>query len=248
MSRVETLRRVVEDGEGTAGRALALTIQGLILLSLAAFAVETLPDLDPATRRVLAAFEIFTIGLFTLEYLARLALARRPLGFAFSFYGLLDLAAILPFYLLAGADTLAFRAFRLLRLLKLLRYRRNMGHFLRAFQLVRGDLVVFGLASGVVLYVAAVGIYLFEHPAQPETFRSVFDSLWWAVATLTTVGYGDIYPVTIGGRIFTMLILIIGLGIVAVPSGIVATALTKVREEEEAGRSMDPDELNRREP
>ena len=79
------------------------------------------------------------------------------------------------------------------------------------------------------MYLAAVGIYHFEHDAQPGTFQSVFHSLWWAVATLTTVGYGDVYPITVGGRIFTFFILLIGLGVVSVPAGLVASALSKAR-------------------
>ena len=84
------------------------------------------------------------------------------------------------------------------------------------------------------LYLAAIGIYHFEHEVQPERYASVFDSLWWAVATLTTVGYGDIYPVTPGGRLFTFFVLMLGLGFVAVPSGLIASALSRVRAEEAA--------------
>ena len=80
------------------------------------------------------------------------------------------------------------------------------------------------------------GIYFFENPAQPEVFRSIFDSLWWAVESLTTVGYGDIYPITIGGRIFTFFVLIIGLGIIAVSTGLFSSALSKAREEEGKGK------------
>lgn len=83
-----------------------------------------------------------------------------------------------------------------------------------------------------MIFLAAAGIYHFEHAAQPEHFASVFHSLWWAVATLTTVGYGDAYPITVGGRIFTFFILMIGLGIVAIPSGLFASALTKAIEDE----------------
>ena len=79
-----------------------------------------------------------------------------------------------------------------------------------------------------MFYIAAVGIYQFEHEVQPEAFGSIFDSMWWAVATLTTVGYGDVYPITIGGKIFTTLILIIGLGVVGVPAGIIAAAFTEL--------------------
>ncbi|MDX1472241.1 MAG: potassium channel family protein, partial [Flavobacteriaceae bacterium] len=77
-----------------------------------------------------------------------------------------------------------------------------------------------------LIYFAAVGIYYFEHEVQPDKFSSIFDSLWWAIITLTTVGYGDVYPITIGGKVFTFFILMIGLGIVAVPTGIISSALT----------------------
>ena len=85
----------------------------------------------------------------------------------------------------------------------------------------------------ILLYVAAVGIYYFENEVQPEAFASVFHSLWWSVITLTTVGYGDVYPVTIGGRVFTFVVLLIGLGIIAVPPGIVASALSEARKAED---------------
>jgi len=81
-----------------------------------------------------------------------------------------------------------------------------------------------------------VGIYYFENPEQPQVFKSVFHSLWWAVATLTTVGYGDMYPVTTGGRLFTFVVLMIGLGVVAVPAGLVASALSQARREEHVPR------------
>jgi len=93
--------------------------------------------------------------------------------------------------------------------------------------------VLFLFSAMIILYLAGVGIYHFEYPAQPDAFSSVFHSLWWAVATLTTVGYGDIYPITTGGKIFTFFILIVGLGIVSIPAGLVASALSKAREMEE---------------
>ena len=93
--------------------------------------------------------------------------------------------------------------------------------------------MLFLCVAVLVLYFAAVGIYYFENETQPETFASVFHNLWWAVATLTTVGYGDVYPVTVGGKIFTFFVLLIGLGIVSVPAGLVASALSKAREMEE---------------
>ena len=97
---------------------------------------------------------------------------------------------------------------------------------------MKEEIVLFLALTAVILYVAAVGIYYFENEAQPEAFKSVFHSLWWAIATLTTVGYGDVYPITVGGRIFTVFVVLIGLGIVAVPAGLVASALSKAREVE----------------
>ena len=100
--------------------------------------------------------------------------------------------------------------------------------------LCQEELALFGVVSLILLYLSAVGIYYFENPVQPKHFASVFHGLWWALCTLTTVGYGDVYPVTLGGRMFTFAILVVGLGVVAVPSGLVASALTRAREEEDA--------------
>jgi len=97
-----------------------------------------------------------------------------------------------------------------------------------AFKSIKAELLIFFIASLFLLYVSAVGIYYFERNAQPEVFSSIFHSLWWAVATLITVGYGDIYPITIGGKVFTFIMLMIGLGIIAVPTALIAFALTKV--------------------
>jgi voltage-gated potassium channel len=108
-----------------------------------------------------------------------------------------------------------------------------MRRFLRAFVIAREEVILFGIVALMLLYLSAVGIYYFENEAQPENFASVFHSLWWSVATLTTVGYGDIYPVTVGGRIFTFVVLMIGLGVVAVPAGVFASALSRVDQKEE---------------
>jgi len=156
-----------------------------------------------------------------------------------SFFGLIDLAAILPFYITTGLDLRSLRAVRLLRLfrvLKLARYSKAVQRLHRAFRIAREQIVLFFVVACLLLYFAAVGIYYFENPAQPEVFKSVFHSLWWAVATLTTVGYGDMYPITAGGRVFTFIVLMVGLGVVAVPAGLLASALSQARQEE-AGMS-----------
>ncbi|MCK7575160.1 MAG: ion transporter [Chromatiales bacterium] len=227
-----SLKQIIEDSDTRAGRAFDLSIQALIVLSLAAFSVGTLPGLPEIIETALEVFEICCILIFTVEYLARIAVADKKLSFVFSFFGLIDLLAILPFYLMTGLDLRAVRAFRLLRLvrvLKLARYSAAARRFHKAFLLAREELILFVLVASIMLYLTAVGIYYFEHEAQPEAFQSVFHSLWWAVATLTTVGYGDVYPITAGGRIFTAFVLFVGLGIVAIPAGMVATALSRAR-------------------
>lgn len=207
--------------------------QALIVLSLISFAIETLPDLSSPTRDALHRFEIFTVLVFTAEFFLRLAFGRPRMSYAFSFYGVVDLLAILPFYITTGLDLRSLRIFRLLRLfrlLKLVRYSAAVQRYTRAFRIAREELIFFALVSMILLYLSAVGIYFFEHQAQPETFGSVFHCLWWAVVTLCAVGYGDVIPITVGGRIFTFFVLIIGLGFVAVPSGLFAAALSKARE------------------
>ena len=230
-----TIRQIVEESDTWAGRAFDLTIQGLIVFSLITFSLETLPGLTEQQRQWLHWAEVATVAVFSAEYLLRAWVARPTRAYVLSFWGLVDLLAILPFYLSLGIDLRSLRTLRLLRLfriLKLARYNAALRRFHRALVIAREELVLFLGASSVLLYLAAVGIYYFEHEAQPEAFASVFHALWWAVATLTTVGYGDVYPVTAGGKVFTSVILFIGLGIVAVPAGIVASALSKAREEE----------------
>lgn len=232
MNWKKKLRITVEEADTPQGKWFDLIIQFLIILSLISFSLETLPNLNPGFRTFLRIFEIVTVVVFTLEYLLRIFVAKQKLKFIFSFYGIIDLLAILPFYLTFYIDLRSIRIlrlFRLFRIFKIMRYSRAIRHFMRAFVSIREELVLFLILSGFLLFLSAVGIYYLENPAQPEVFQSVFHSMWWAVATLTTVGYGDIYPITTGGKIFTSVMLFIGLGIIAVPTGLIASALTKIR-------------------
>lgn len=231
-----SIRESVNHPDTIYGRALDLTVLILILYSMVTLSIETLPDLDPRTTSFLEYSEIVVTLLFTVEYLLRIYASEKRLGYIFSFYGIIDLIAIAPFYLALGMDARDIRAFRLLRifrLLKLSRYNDAILRFEKAVTLAKEEIVIFSFAVIILLYLSAVGIFYFEHEAQPANFRSIFHSMWWAVATLTTVGYGDIFPITVGGKIFTFLILMLGLGIVAVPAGLLASALTKIRKEQE---------------
>lgn len=232
-------KQIIENNDTPQGRIFDLFIQFLILVSLVSFSVETLPNLSGQTIRILKYIEVFTVSIFTLEYLSRIVVADRKFKFVFSFYGIIDFLAILPFYLPTGIDLRVIRILRLLRLFrafKLLRYSLAIKRFHRALLIAKEELVLFTIVAVMVLYFASVGIYFFENSAQPEAFSSVFQSLWWALCTLTTVGYGDVYPVTAGGKIFTFFVLMVGLGVVAVPTGLVASALSSAREYEEENK------------
>ncbi|MFP4847171.1 ion transporter [Winogradskyella sp. PE311] len=227
------LKNLVEANKSKQSRRFALFIQFLIILSVITFSIETLPDLKPQTRVVLNSIEAFCVLIFTFEYLARIYVADNKLRFIFSFFGIIDFLAILPFYLTFGIDLRSLRLlrmFRLFRLFKLVRYNKAMKHFASAMMVAKEQIILFMIITLMLIYFAAVGIYYFENEAQPEYFSSIFDSLWWSIVTLTTVGYGDVYPITVGGRIFTFFILLIGLGIVAIPTGIISSSLTKAIE------------------
>ena len=230
-----SLRTLIEDPTTSEGRTFALAIQALIILSLLAFSIETLPGLPPGFIRVLDGSEMLIVAVFTLEYSLRVYISRPRIRFILSFYGIVDLLAILPFFLSVGFDLRSIRIvrlFRLFRIFKLVRYSEALSRLHYALRMAREELVLFFCMTGALLYISAVGIYYFEHTAQPQVFASIFHSLWWAVVTLTTVGYGDAYPVTVGGRLFTFFILMIGLGIIAIPTGILAAALSQARQQE----------------
>lgn len=230
------LKAIIEETNTTAGRIFDLFIQALIVASIITFSIETLPDLEDKTKDFLFYVETFIVVIFTIEYLLRIYIADKKSDYIFSFYGIVDFIAIAPFYISLGMDLRSVRILRMLRLFrlfKLVRYNKAMTRFYRAFYFAKEEIVLFGVVTLMLLYISAVGIYYFENESQPEQFKSIFHSFWWAVTTLTTVGYGDVYPITIGGRLFTFIILMIGLGLVAVPAALLAAALSKIKTEED---------------
>ena len=240
------LKQIVEETECPAGRQFDVFIQTMVVLSLIAFSIETLPDLNPRIVRLLNWFEAICVIVFSVEYLLRVYVATPRTKYIFSFFGIIDFLAIIPYYIGLGVDLRSMRAFRLLRIfriLKLARYSSATRRFHLALDIAREELILFGCVTLILLYLAAVGIHYFESEAQPATFGSVFHCLWWAVSTLTTVGYGDVYPITVGGKIFTFVVLILGLGFISVPAGLVASALSKARqiEDQEKNASQSSD-------
>lgn len=251
------IKAIIEDNTTRRGRIFDVTMMGIILFALACYAVETLPGLSQTSLEILYYLEWITIVIFTVEYAFRWTVADNKWKFVRSWYGLIDLLAIVPFYisllLTTGVDlryVRVFRMFRLFRAFKLVRYSKAIRLFARAFVIAKEELVLFFIVTLMLLYLSAALIYNFENAVQPEYYSSIFSSLWWAVVTLTTVGYGDVVPISVGGRFFTFCLLIVGLGIIAVPSGIVASALSKAREQQynetlerskaETGRGPEP--------
>ena len=235
------IRSVVEDNTTKKGKIFDYVIQFLILLSLIAFSLETLPNNPPKLVKILHNFEVFCIAVFSIEYLLRISVSKKPLSYVFSFYGIIDFLAVIPYYL-SSIDLRflrAFRIFRIFRAFKLIRYNKALNRFQIAYRIVKEELMLFMMVILILLFIVSAGIYFFENEAQPDVFKSIFHSAWWSIVTLTTVGYGDVYPITVLGKIFTFFVLIIGVGVVTVPAGLVATSLSKAREiqEEEQKRN-----------
>ena len=192
-----------------------------VLASLAEFTLSTLPLSEPealASHRISVALR----AIFAAEYAARVVCASRRLGYVRSAAGVVDLAAVV----------LDFGPLKLLRLLKLIVRASAFNRLAAAVFAVRHELVATGGCAGALIFAAAVGIYYCERAAQPEAFGTIPDALWWAVITLTTIGYGDVAPITPLGRLFTAGVAMAGLGMVAVPTGLIAAALAPRSPEE----------------
>lgn len=237
------MREMLDGG----GRWGAMVVGGIYAITVSAailFAAETIPGLVAEHPDLFWTANLCLSLLFLVEYIVRIWAAERRLSYIFSFWGLVDLAATLPILILLGANVAGLRALRLLRLASLFKLLRigNAGERMgAAIRTVAPEMLAFFCFATVILYFSATGIYFFETAAQPETFSSIPESLWWAVVTLTTVGYGDIYPVTVGGRIFTGFVLLVGLSIVAVPTGLFSSALIEARRS--AATSTGQDEM-----
>ena len=183
-------------------------------------------------------FEAISIYIFSFEYLYRVRIAyldKRMKGvykYVFSTFGLIDLISILPFYLnqfvkVDGRFLRILRLFRLTRIFKLGRDSNSLKLFVKALKGVSNELKFTLFLSALAILFSASAIYYLEHEAQPDKFSSITESIWWATVSLATVGYGDVYPVTAGGKIFASIISLIGIGIVAIPTGIISASFVE---------------------
>jgi len=230
-----------DDGRSAWSRTFDRLITALILASVVIVFAATF-DLPPRVLRVLAALEGVASVVFTVEYLLRIATAdflypgsgafTARLRYMMSAMALVDLVAILPFWLpmLLPETMLGLRALRLVRLLrifKLNRYSDAMKSLGDVIVAKKRELVGSFFFVALLMMVSSLLMYSAEHEVQPKVFRNAFSGLWWAVATLTTVGYGDIYPVTGLGRLVGAVIAFAGLAAVAIPTGIISSGLTE---------------------
>jgi len=235
--------RIVED---------AITV--LIVVNVVCLILESMPTVDARFGGVFGAIEAFSIVIFSVEYIARLwSCVEQPrygaplagrLRYALKPAILIDLLAILPFYLaFAGVDDLRvlrlLRVFRVIRLFRVSRYSRPMRLIQRSIARRQEEIVISTVMLLMLMVIAATVMYAVEHDAQPEVFSSIPGTLWWAVVTLTTVGYGDVYPITVLGRLAAGVIAVLGIGMVALPTGIISSGFVEEFAADRAAREAE---------
>lgn len=228
------LHEIIYEADTPAGKLFDVVLLILILASIVFVMLESVnPFADKYGTFLNTAEWIITI-LFTLEYIARIITVKKPSKYIFSFYGIVDLLSTVPMYLsffLIGSHSLAaLRALRLLRVFRILKLARYVGestNFVRALKSSRAKIAVFLFFVVILCIILGTVMYLVEGN-QGSGFTSIPRSVYWAIVTLTTVGYGDIAPVTALGQFIASLIMIMGYGIIAIPTGIVSSEMTKV--------------------
>ena len=239
---LSTRKRVADILDGShskdaLARFIDIALVVLIVINVVAIALESVPSLMETYRQQFVILEVFSVTVFTFEYLARVwssvewsvdgdsnpVLAR--LKFMASPMALVDLLAIAPFFLsfLVGFDLRFLRVLRLLRIFKLTRYSEAMSTMFEVLQEEKSALLAAGFIMLILLILASSGIYLIEHDVQPDVFGSIPSAMWWSVVTLTTVGFGDVTPITAGGKAFGAIVALVGVGMVAMPTGILAS-------------------------
>ncbi len=220
-------------------------IYALIILNVIAIVLESYKGLRVQFGDFFRVFEVFSVVIFTIEYILRLWTSEKKLKFAFSIFGIIDLVAILPFYL-PFLFTFDFRFLRILRLFRMLRVFK-LGRYSKSLRLIssvlketRAELSITVFIAFILLVFSSTLMYYVENDAQPDKFASIGHSFWWAIATLTTVGYGDIYPVTGLGKILSAVIALIGIGFVALPTGIISSAFIERIKEDKKEKCVCP--------
>jgi len=225
-------------------RFFLIFIQGLIIINVIAVMLESVEYLHKNYLPFFYWFEAISVAIFSIEYIAHIWSEdfetnnpiRSRIKFIFSFHGLIDLLSILPFYLpfLITFDLRVLRIIRLIRvfrILKIARYSKALTLIKKVLKRKREELILTLFLTFLLLLLASAFMFFIEHEAQPDKFTNIFQSFWWAIATLTTIGYGDIYPVTALGKFLSGIISILGIGLVALPTGIISSGFIETVKE-----------------
>lgn len=229
------------DNYNVVSKTFDLTITVLIIVNIVLIVMDTfsLPDW---LKAISSGAEVFLVAIFTIEYIVRVYVSdmlypeltphKARIKYIFSALALIDLLAILPFYIpfIIPFDLRALRALRtirLLRIFKITRYTTALSSIVAVLKQKKYELFSSIAVVALLMVIAAVIMYSVENEAQPDVFDNAFSALWWAFATLTTVGYGDIYPITVVGKILSTIIAVLGIGLVAIPTGIISAGFTE---------------------
>jgi voltage-gated potassium channel len=228
----DQLRLVIFEADTPAGKAFDVTLLWAIVLSVAAVILESVSGLHTEYGAALRGAEWIFTGLFTVEYIARLVCAPRPVRYAFSFFGAVDLLAVIPTYLsllFPGSQSLlVIRALRLLRVARVFKLAHFLGEIdvlTTAMRSSRHKIVVF--LGAILILVTILGSVMYLIEGAEGGFTSIPRSIYWAIVTMTTVGYGDITPQSIPGQALAALVMIMGYAIIAVPTGIVTAEIVE---------------------
>lgn len=232
-------------------------ISGLILLNIVAIVLETYDPLFDKYYTYFHAFDLFSVAIFSVEYILRIWIAdlvypdlkpwQARFKYIFSFLGIADLLAILPFYIpfLIDLDLRVLRIvrlFRLFRIFKLAHYSDSMKMVVTVLKAKKYELFITVFGTSIILLLAASIMFHLEHEQQPDKFPNIFSSLWWAVATLTTIGYGDVFPVTGWGQILAAVTALFGIGLVAIPTSILSMGFMEELEKKKAEKEKPEEE------
>jgi voltage-gated potassium channel len=232
----DQLYRVIFESDTKAGRQFDIALVVLILLSLLVVVLDSVSTFNARYGRYLNWAEWFFTAVFTVEYVARLYSAKKPLAYAFSFYGIVDLLSILPTYLALIYPELAplidvrlLRLLRVFRIFKLTLYVTEYRLLAHAIAASKGRILVFLYFVLMVVFIMGTIMYVIEGPT--NGFTSIPVGVYWAISTMTTVGFGDIVPKTDLGRFIASIMMLMGWGVLAVPTGIVTSEIARTQRE-----------------
>ncbi|MCJ7445953.1 MAG: ion transporter [Methanotrichaceae archaeon] len=251
MKSKEEIYGILEPG-GDDSKYFDPFIISLILLNVAAIILGSIEVIRLQFWRYLFYFEVFSVAVFSIEYVFRLWSCdvqpqyrglKGHIKYMVTPFAIIDLLAVLPFYfgiLLDLRFLRIFRVFRIFRVMKLGRYNEKIMLFEKVFYNKKEELLLSIFILLIVMTVSSIMVYEVEHEAQPESFGSIPQAMWWGIVTLATVGYGDVYPVTAAGKVIAGIVILLGIALFALPAGILASGFSEAHREEKNNRPKCP--------